>query len=721
MLRGIVLQYSGEKAGEFTQGPATLTDQLQQGFKNIGAIAIRIQQTQSQRATLLQSITEANYATNPTSKPSEGNNEPDVFSFQTEDSATHRATKKLEMMAHYTLGIGKVLNERTQPQKNKNLLDLGGEEHLWDAIHTPIWSLGLGLPYQLSSQGFLYVCHPNNISAADYQTIASDLEKGLFTKVALMNDKIIIKTHSGFTLNTDTFSAIDISMDPAHQITKQENGFVVTSEGLPAPIGWALHCGEKDQLVDPLYTEDLLRIIRTAKGGSHKFTQEEYHLLFERHRAKTDDVQFTQNRTLNLLDDVMRALEKQFQFNPLALIGNSIKTAYKLIQKKTQETDVTEDLLTGHLITEMVQPLMASQPYSERPAPRFTHSFNVSQNTLKAFAYSFDIKKPDGSLILKTDENPITPPDGDLIDVHVHGELQAPDLTNPKHVAALLSTGILVAEQMILEQLIRDAAEYGDEHPNALALRKILSNDDLYEQIITMANTISQRNKFGFILGVQIPECEEILKLLRNELGFNDLITIADELYQGDKPASVSEAAKDKALLKLYNIGKTLQNLKSTSAMKQGSRGINAGIIPVIGRIAPNLHHQLMLDDGLPPIHEAPKPSMKKIDASDTENLLLTEAPHPLTARSQDSIYGVGTCPFFSRQPRRPAVPTVEAISSSVTSRSTGTSPVTSTPKVISTVAPKNDRGWCGFFAKCAPVIAAGLALGTYAVVSCLK
>ncbi len=665
MLR-IELEYTGFKVTECDKTPGSKSAKLKIAYQNIGALTMRVQLSQSQRIALLESSVRHHYSDNPIEIPSAGGDETGLFAPELNSSETYRTTRRLEKYAHYTLGKGKILSERAQPQKDRNVKSLRGEEFLWDSLHAPIWSSGINLPGQLDAQGFVYVCHPEKMSEQEYKCVSDELQQGRFKIIEKDCQKFVI-TDSGIELKTSKFTNVCISMDPDFKRTYQKNGFIITANGSAGPIGWTIHAGKEAKLVDTQYTQDILRITAIARGGTNKLSKKEFDLLLvHNNRGYNTDIRHTQNRNLNLLEGIAQALERDFTFDASGLLGNLLKASYMAIQKKSQESDVIEDFLTGALLTEMVQSLKLTQSRSARPKlpSEFQDSFDWLQNMNKAFAYAFDLKKPDGSLVFNADAVPFTPPDNGLVDVRMQGTLAEPDLTNPKHVAALISTGVLVAEQMILEQLLRSAVMFGAEHPHVVALRKILGDDEMYHQLVTMACNLP-RDESGPIMGLQIPASERILQVLRKALGLDHLIKMADEFDQANGVMTVSEEDKNNSLHKLYQIGKTLQSLDGISAAAHGSRGINAGIVPVIARIAPELHAKLVVADRLTPAPDKSKAPMKVInehpendgDGKDAGNTTDTNnsasargCPFAAMMRNAAPASSTSWCQFFTRK-----------------------------------------------------------------------
>src|SRR3990167_3715933 len=431
--RGLTLRYTGGKATNFAEGTGlTGKEQLRLLFMNMGAFAMRVQLAQAQRAVLLQSATRENYCDDPVEKPSDGGNESALFTPRQEASPVRRSICQLEQYAHYPLGRSKILNDRAQPQKNRNTANLRGEQYLWDILHAPVWSTGLNLAGQLAAQGFIYICHPEGIDLDQYKKITDELQHGLFERI-IDGDQYIIITKSGHKLRTNTFSALAISLDAEHRLTTQRNGFLVNSNGSTAPVGWTMHIGEKDTVLDQQCTVDLLRVIRIAQGGSHKLSREEFHLLLvQDNRGVTGEIRHTENRNLTLVDMMIEVLECHGQFNGAPLLGNAITLSYQRIQQRIKDTDVTESFLTGALQTEMVQPLKQTLPQSTRPAMpyEFRNTFYTLQNTNKAFAFAYDLTRQSGELVFQAEAVPTSPPDSGLIDVRMHGKLLDPDLTD---------------------------------------------------------------------------------------------------------------------------------------------------------------------------------------------------------------------------------------------------------------------------------------------------
>lgn len=587
---GFTLKYTGVKFKEEDTSRQGM-EALRRNFSEMGALAIRFQLCLAQFSALIEPACEENYEQNSIEHTAEGGNEPDVFGLSKKGSEVTQQTKLLEKLSHYVVGRGKILNERNQALKYPNTSGFRGGEAIWDTIHFSVWQTGIGLSSKLSKQGFVYICHPQDIKSEEYDCITKEIEKGEF-EILLQEDKKYIKTHSGMVLETaDIPSNTKIDLDPEHVQTYQENGFVININGKPAPMGWIIKEDNK-KLVKQEHAEDIFRVIRISKSGFRRLPEDQGKLLMLGLMKGNDDILHTQNRSFNAMDILLDILETEYGFDPSKLMEHAvIKRVYDQLQKDAAEKDIVEDLLTINLAMEMIQPLRSTLSNSVRHPllKHLTNSYKVNQNTLKAIIYAFDLQKKDGApaLYLKED-SPVISETG-LIDVRINGEMAHPNLTNPQNAAALLSISILVSEQMIIEQLLRDTVFFGEEHPNARALKTILQDDELFLMLKEEASHLPC-NKKGPILGLQFGYCDNIVAQIRAKLGTHLLIEMASQL-DNEPLCHINVQAMD-ALEKLFDIGNMLQALETTSGMKLNSRGINAGLILVIQKFAPSHYNK---------------------------------------------------------------------------------------------------------------------------------
>ncbi|MCW8408534.1 hypothetical protein OQJ13_06055 [Legionella sp. PATHC035] len=674
-IKGFTLKYTGAKFKDencSTYGMET----LRKNFSEMGALAIRFQLSLAQFSALLEPVCEEDYEENSVEHAAEGKNQQDVFGLSKGGSTVSQNTRLLEKSSHYIIGRGKILNERNQALRYPNTEDLRGGEAIWDTIHFSVWQTGISLSSHLSKQGFLYLCHPKGLDAHQYQVITQELDRGEF-EIIMEDDKKIVNTKSGMRIETAVIpSNVKIDLDPKKTQTYQDNGFVININDQAAPMGWIIKESNK-KLVKPEHAEDIIRVIRISKSGFRRLPEDQGKLLMLGLMKGNEHILHTQNRSFNAMDILLEILEKEYGFDPAKLMDSTaIKRVYGQMQKDAKEKDIVEDLLTINRALEMIQPLKATLAQSTRHPllKHLTNSYAVSQNTLKAIIYAFDLVKKDGSPALDLDkETPLITDEG-LIDVRINGRLADPDLKNPKNIAALLSIAVLVSEQMIIEQLLRDTVHYGEEHPNARALKAILNDDKLFLKLKELASKLPA-NENGPILGVQFSYCAELVASLREKLGTNHLIERVHQLESGESKDIDSNAAI--ALETLFNVGDTLQQLEATSGVKANSRGINAGLTLVIRKLAPSLYKQLSEE------------SSQRTSAASYEML-----------PPQDDIeeQHVVTCPFLSGHLNEKSIknPHVE--------------------KAVDLSAEKKAQAsgsWCGFFTKVI-VTTGGIAAGIY-------
>ena len=593
---GFTLRYSGKKFSLDQSNRSETTKRgltkVEEDFSNLGALTIRLNNSERQRVALLGGMCRENYIENPVEQPGNGGNESGFFAAPILAAPTTCTSIRLYEIAHFTMGKGKVLNEFAQPVKHHNTSNLRGEQHMWDILHAVVWNLGINIPYQLTNQGFLYVCHPGDLSEEKFNAITQELNEGQY-EVIESESGVLIKTASNVELKTKKFQEIKISVDPTFSKTNQKNGLVISYDHTEKPLGWMIH-RHVPKKISRDDVEDLARIINLGRGGFHALPKEHQELLTLGLLNNNGFTLFTQNRTFNAVFTISKCLEQEFNFDPSQLLKDGVTRSYSRMQQLAKESEIIEDFLTGIVITEMVQPLKQTLPMSTRPKLpiQYMDSFKVVSNTAKAVAYAYDLKNKDASTILKlTNPEADFSNDSDLIDVHINGELQNPSLTNPKHAAALLATAILVTEQIIVEQLLRDAVKNGMNHPHAIALKTIINDDSCYSNLVKMASQLPS-NDFGPILGVQFAYCDPIIKILRTKLGHQTLIELTEKLYQTNSYTSVSLNSKvSLALNHLIKTGDILQALDNISAKNQQSRGINAGLLLVAQKMSEIKNH----------------------------------------------------------------------------------------------------------------------------------
>lgn len=593
--QGYTLRYSGKKFSTSDETSSGL-HAAEEVFTNLGALAIRLNNGQRQRTALLGPVWRERYCDSPVEEANAGGDKPGIF--EPSQDCTHSTviTTRLAQIAHYTLGKGKVLNELSQPVAAHNKQGLCGEQNMWDALHAPLWQLGINLPYQLTKQGFLYVRYPVGITDETYQSITLELYNNQYI-ICGDESGMTVTLQSGRTLSTEKFQHLKVTVDATFTKTQQDNGLVIGIDDTESPLGWIVYKGSekfRSKLVAHNDTEDLCRAINLAAGGYHSLSPAQQKLLLAGLLSSNEFTLHTQNNTFNALYTIASCLEKDFGFDLATVTKKSLKSSQANITRLCEQSDAVEDFLTGFILTEMVQPLKRSQTNSTRPdlPTRFNDSLHSIVNTYKAVALAYDLKKKDGSpvLAIKPDEAAYSENEN-LIDVQVNGELQHPDLSNPKHAAAILATALLVVEQLLLEQLLRNAATYDDSHQSVMAFRKIISDDKVYNELIEMTKTLP-KNELGPILGLQFAYCCPIITKLRSHLGHGRLSALADKLFSSTSYDVTMDAKTSSTLSALYNAGEILQSLPETDVSGNQSRGVNAGLSLVIDKLALTKQHQ---------------------------------------------------------------------------------------------------------------------------------
>lgn len=599
------LRYDGMRFGPYFESTqlnsSNEVENFGYKFSNIGALVIRFQLGQAQRAALLQEISLENYKLNPIGLPNAGNNQKGLFGPSQEASQTQVCTSKLAECAHGTLGVGKVLNERRQAQKNKNTMGIGGEALIWDILHTTVWQVGLNLASQLGKQGFVYIASPIHDDPKKHQGIKEALSRGEFS---IKGGKVHV---CGETLPTIEPAKLDITLNKNQFVISGKDKDDGIAEGA---LGWLMH-RKKQEIVDSALVDDIIRVMKIAGGGFHRLTPEEQQFLQSGLVKDTHDTTVTQNAAFNGLILIAAELNKKYGFDPDKLFGNAFNLVYSRIKNYFKgNVSNLDDFLTGYLLNEMVQPLKTTLEKSKREeAPKnFINPFNFTANNNKALAYAFDIMDINQNCIFRPNSDQPIGKDPKLIDAAMNGTLALPTLSTGKHAGAILATGLLVGEQILLEQLLRKAY-------NTDTLEKLLvdiagsESDKMHEAAAKLKTQISKvkHDKNGPVMGLQYAECEQIIETMRDAFKFNVLANFTEQLCQPDVktrnvmhknsvmtcgesyiPEEEIHPVIQEGLTNLYNLGNIIQNDQTTSAIGEDSRGINAGLTPLIMKLAPD-------------------------------------------------------------------------------------------------------------------------------------
>lgn len=591
-------------------------------FSNIGALTIRYQLGQRHRAALLQQIALENYAQRPVQQPAAGGDEQNIFGPNMQSSDTAKQTADLLKYSHATIGRGRVVNERQQALKEKNKpAGTAGELLIWDMMHHVVMLAGMTFAGQLGSQGFVYVAAPEDDDPEKHAKITEALQKGDF-EVKDGNVHVL-----GVVLPRIAPENVKLEFDAKKETTFQDNGFVISSTDpkvtlARGPVGWLMHSEQKKILPQDL-TEDCLRIMKVGTARFHSLSQADKDLLQGGRMAANKETTITQNALFNALYAISIDLNRDFNFDPEKLLGDRMEEASEKLTKHFANPNHLDDFLTGILLTEMTQALHVSQETSNRKYEiNYKIPFAFTLNNAKAFAYAFNIQDSKHHPVLIPDapgQNPLSK-DPKLIDVAVNGKLALPALTSGKHAGAILSTAILVTEQLFMEQLLRDALNNDTVEE---LLKKIMGKSREVPRIAKELKNMAagyERDERGPIMGLQYAYCEPMIQLIRKELGFETLIEVAEALENSGKSTvetlKTFESVVDEsviepltgmpvrdnlmpqiegALKKLYLLGEMLQSNPNTDASSEMSRGINAGLIPLILKMTPELGKRLKL------------------------------------------------------------------------------------------------------------------------------
>ncbi|STX43980.1 Uncharacterised protein [Legionella donaldsonii] len=649
---GITLSYQGAQYGQDSfdeKGYIDFNSELSpleaftERFKNIGALVIRFHLGQGQRAGLLQQVAKFDYSSNPVERPAHGNDEVDMF-FDGSDAMSPKAVgQSLEFTSHLSLGRSKLLNERAQPLVHVNRQTTYGEQGLWDIIHAPVWNVGRNMRYELTKQGFTYLACPSSVSPSERQAIDKELRE---------SGKPVAEVFSEFssTPEMSQISKLGFYMDDRQEYTQESNGLAIsTSEHETfAPLGWIIHA-ETGEVLPQEITEDIIRVTAISEGGFYEKRPAQQKILQAGNLVNSSGLGlFIQNQAFNAMYVIFDYLQK-YNFDPRPLLSTSLAVAYNRMQKAIQDDpSCVDDFLVGALQDEMVQPLRVSQPRSTRTVLpiRFTNNFSVTYNNLKAIAYAFDMKDSTDQPIFRAfDDSVIIESHRDFIDAKVNGYLVSPSFNTGSHVATVLSTAMLVAEEMMVEQLLPEAFSQKGKSDLYDLLSSVLDQDSaqrIIEELAVVTENFPKDRDERVITGTQFDYCGPVLQILRKELGLDKLPALICHLA---KPGvSTEEAMSDlttqeaeqltHGLKILYGIGLKLQEYPLTTAQSEGSKGINAGLQPLIAHLDPQLAKSLRI-----PMDTIVRAEVKPVDKEKVRTRISTQA--------------ISKCPFFARKPSR--------------------------------------------------------------------
>ncbi|HAT8859837.1 TPA: hypothetical protein JBE16_13095 [Legionella pneumophila subsp. pneumophila] len=569
-------------------------------FKNIGALVIRFHLGQGQRAGLLQQVSKFNYSENPVERPAQGGDEETLF-FKEESANSGRINGDvLEFASHLTLGRSKVLNELAQPLVHVNQKNTYGEQGIWDIIHAPVWNVGRAMKYELNKQGFIYINCPAQLNLKEKEI----LDRQLRTSGA---PPALVFEEMGLEAVESDISNLDIYLDDKQEFTKEPNGLAIANnkeDKKYAPMGWIIH-KKTGEVLPQEVTEDIIRVSAIAEGGFYEKRPTQQKILQSGNLMNSSGLGlFTQNQAFNAMYVIFDYLQR-YQFDPRPLLDNSLQIAYNRLQSTLEkDPSLIDDFLVGAMQDEMVQHLRVSQPKSIRSVlpVRFTNSFPVTINNLKAIAYAFGIKDKSGQPIFRGfDDNAVLSKSENMIDSQISGALVTPSFNTAAHVAAIVSTAELIAEQMILEQLIPDAFAKKNLKDSALfiLLAEVLGKEEADKLFTELMDETAKLPTVDdkLIVGAQFAYCKKLVQKLQQGLGLDSMNILLCKLSKpGLSRQEVWENLDSRelelltnVLERLFKIGNILQELPLTTAAPEYSRGINAGIAPLIACVNPHL------------------------------------------------------------------------------------------------------------------------------------
>lgn len=635
-------------------------------FKNIGALVIRFHLGQGQRAGLLQQVSKFNYSENPVERPALGGDEETLF-FKEESANSGRINGDvLEFASHLTLGRSKVLNELAQPLVHVNQKSTYGEQGIWDIIHAPVWNVGRAMKYELNKQGFIYINCPSQLNSKEKEILDQQLRIS-GKPPALVFEEV------GLEVVESDISKLDIYLDDKQEFTKEPNGLAIANnkeDKKYAPMGWIIH-KKTGEVLPKEVTEDIIRVSAIAEGGFYEKRPTQQKILQSGNLMNSSGLGlFTQNQAFNAMYVIFDYLQR-YNFDPRPLLDNSLQIAYNRLQSTLEkDPSLIDDFLVGALQDEMVQHLRVSQPKSIRSVLpiRFTNSFPVTINNLKAIAYAFGIKdKSEQPIFRGFDDNPVLSKRENMIDSQISGTLVTPSFNTAAHVAAIVSTAELIAEQMILEQLIPDAFAKKDPKDSALfiLLVEVLGKEETDKVFTELMDetaklpTIDDR----LIVGAQFAYCKKLVQKLQTGLGLDSMNILLCKLSKpGLSTQEVLENLGSReleqltmVLERLFKIGDVLQELPLTTAAPEYSRGINAGLAPLIAHVSPHLAIKLNIQTQS--IIKADIPAIDKEKVRD---------------RISTRVYN--RCPFLVKQSKEQEPQKVSGTNNVLVSKNTGPS-----------------------------------------------
>ena len=198
---------------------------------------------------------------------------------------------------------------------------------------------------------------------------------------------------------------------------------------------------------------------------------------------------------------------------------------------------------------------------------------------------------------------------------------------------------------MIVEQLLPEAFSQKGKSDLYDLLSSVLDQgaaQRIIEELAIVTENFPKDRDERVITGTQFDYCGPVLQILRKELWLDKLPALICHLA---KPGVSTEEAMSSltapeaeqlmhGLKMLFGIGLKLQEYPLTTAQSEGSKGINAGLQPLIAHLDPQLAKSLRI-----PMDTIVRAEVKPVDKEKVRTRISTQA--------------ISKCPFFARKPSR--------------------------------------------------------------------
>lgn len=511
------------------------------------------------------------------------------------------ADDELTRVALGFLGSGRYKNHRAQRTEPYGKESEKGLLSAIEVLHGPVMMQGGQLVQNMGNQGYTYIEAPTDPET--YRRMHDQLAAGRFTAEGTDDNARFLRIE-GFeepvSLNAITTNKLVPALDMQNAHTFQDNSIAVSyNKGEPKPIGFIL--SPSGQLVDPEITHGLMIMDIIRRGHYFEKSEAEQAKLANRFFRYTENTRVSQSMVYNGTMAIIDELAAQHGYEPLTELEASLAR----IKKQLNDPKLgflANYLAIGDVASQMCHTLALSEASLgadltagrvEMPE-RYVMPYDDERNVYRANAYTFDLRRPDGVLLLdlKPGEKLQVSEDatGDMFSrkasVIVPGEMAAPDLSNGRDAAALLATGLIVTEQVLMETMARAITEPSND-PVAY-LFALLGKEGAYEAMVDTARHIPPHR-----IGRQFPESQQLLQQLREALELQPLI---DNLHALRTENAVQPGALDHtaaihpALAHMKLAAQLFEIIPGLSSAPEGSRGLEGGLDTVMNVLSPRLN-----------------------------------------------------------------------------------------------------------------------------------